>query len=355
MLPKIDPGKQDDLLMTPEMVSVIIVNYNGREVLEKCVQSVFHSSYSPLEVIIVDNSPNDGSTNEILKRFSVTLIRNKRNLGFARGNNQGLKEAKGEYILLLNNDATLHPRAIEELVKESKDSQCQILQPKILMADNHNVINSTGISIHLAGFPVLMRCGERDAQYTFPTNICAPHGACFLASKTVMNEIGLFDEEFVAFNEDTDFGWRALLMKKNIRFVPSAIVYHKWGHTYNQAHIANKVYLAERNRLIMILTNYQRRTMVLLLPLFILAECSTIAYCAFQGIVGSKIKGYADLMQLRNYLVKRRRWIQSVRKTNDSSIVKSFTLKYTHTTLGRSNKPVNMLFKILGGFLRHFI
>jgi GT2 family glycosyltransferase len=159
MLPKIDPGKQDDLLMTPEMVSVIIVNYNGKDVLEKCVQSVFHSSYSPLEVIIVDNSPNDGSADEILQRLSVTLIRNKRNLGFARGNNQGLKEAKGEYILLLNNDATLHPKAIEELVKESKDSQCQILQPKILMADNHSVINSTGISIHLAGFPVLIGCG----------------------------------------------------------------------------------------------------------------------------------------------------------------------------------------------------
>ena len=109
--------------MTSEMVSVIIVNYNGKAVLEKCVQSVFQSSYSPLEVLIVDNSPNDGTVSEVLKTFSVKLIKNNRNLGFAYGNNQGLKAAKGEYILLLNNDATLDPRAIEGTSERKQEEE----------------------------------------------------------------------------------------------------------------------------------------------------------------------------------------------------------------------------------------
>ena len=340
--------------MTSEMVSVIIVNYNGKAVLEKCVQSIFGSSYSPLEVIIVDNSPNDGSTDEILKRFSVRLINNKRNLGFARGNNQGLKAAKGKYILLLNNDATLHPRAIEEMMKETTDSMSQIFQPKILMADNHKVINSAGISIHLAGFPILIGCGERDSQFTLSTDICAPHGACFLASKKVLNEIGLFDEQFVAFNEDTDFGWRALLMKESIKFVPSAIVYHKWGHTYNQAHLATKIYLAERNRLILILTNFQSSTMILLIPIFLIAELSTFGYSAVHGLLGSKVKEYSDLIQLRDYLFDRRKRIQLMRKENDYQILRLFTCEFRHSYLGSPNKPLNAIFSLLGKFLLHF-
>jgi GT2 family glycosyltransferase len=341
--------------MNEKLVSVIVVDYHGKDVLEKCLQSVFLSSYPALEVIVVDNS-NDSSIEEISKKFDVVLLMSGRNLGYSGGNNFGVGRANGEYVLFLNNDAILHPDAISRLVEEATRSQAALCEPKILMMDNPRMINSAGILIHLAGFGVLRGCGEEDlGQYDEIEESCAPHGACVLASKSAFQNLGCFDELFFAFNEDTDLGWKALLMGKNTRYVPSAIVYHKWGHAWNKAQEANKIYFAERNRLIMILTNYQCRTMVLLLPIFILAECSTLAYCAFQGMLGSKVKGYADLIQLRRYLVRRRRWIQSVRKTKDSIIVKSFTLEYKHTLLGRPNKPVNMLFHILGGFLRRFI
>lgn len=341
--------------MNEKLVSVIVVDFNGKDVLEKCLQSVFMSSYPALEVVVVDNS-NDGCIEGISKKFGIVPLTCGRNLGYSGGNNFGVGRANGEYVLFLNNDAILHPDAISRLVEEANRSQAAFCLPKILMLDNHRMINSAGILIHFAGFGVLRGCGEEDlGQYDKIKESCVPHGASFFASKSAFQNLGSFDERFFAFNEDTDLGWKALLMDKNTRYVPSAIVYHKWGHTWNKAHEANKVYFAERNRLIMILTNYQRRTMVLLLPIFILAECSTIAYCAVQGMLGSKIRGYADLIQLRHYLVRRRRWIQSVRKTNDSIIVKSFTLKYKHTLLGRPNKPVNMLFQILGGFLRRFI
>ena len=341
--------------MNEKLVSVIVVDYHGRDVLEKCLQSVFMSSYPALEVIVVDNA-NDSCSEEISKRFGIVPLMSGRNLGYSGGINFGVGRANGEYVLFLNYDATLHPDAISRLVEEANRSHATLCTPKILMLDNSKIINSAGLQIHMAGFGVLRGCGEEDVgQFDKKENCCAPHGACIFASKSNFQNLGCFDEHFFAFNEDTDLGWKNSLMGKNTRYVPSAIVYHEWGHSWNKDHEASKIYFVERNRLTMILTNYQRRTMVLLLPIFILAECITIAYCASQGILGSKIKGYADLIQLRHYLMRRRRWIQSVRKTNDCIIVKSFTLEYKHTLLGRPNKPVNMLFHILGDFLKRFI
>ena len=342
--------------MSKELVSVIVVNYNGKEILEKCVQSIFSSSYYPLEVIIVDNSPLDGSADEVSRKYDVVLIKNVRNLGYSAGNNLGLREANGEYVLILNNDAILHPRAIDELVTEANRSKSQILQPKILMLNDSRIINSTGILIHVAGFGVLRGCGEEDSgQYDRSIDIGAPHGACFFANRNILKELGLFDEEFFAFCEDTDFGWRALLIGKKTRFVPSAIVFHKWGHAYNNDSLSIKMRLAERNRLIMVITNYQRSTMVLLLPIFFLAELSTLTYCAVHGLIRSKIKGYADLIQMKQYLVARRKRIQSMRRISDNSLLELFTSEFAHTYLGRPNKPLNMLFSLFSKFCIAFL
>ena len=171
-------------------------------------------------------------------------------------------------------------------------------------------------------------------KFIFSTDICAPHGACFLASKTVLNEIGLFDEQFVAFNEDTDFGWRALLMKKrsNLFRQPLFIIS---GVTLTIKHdLATKIYLAERNRLILILTNYQSSTMIILLPIFLIAELSTLGYSSVHRLLSSKVKGYSDLMQMRNYVFDRRKRIQLMRKENDDQILRLFTCEFSHSYLG---------------------
>jgi GT2 family glycosyltransferase len=340
--------------MDQKLVSVIIVNYYGKNVLEKCLESVFLSSYHALEVIVVDNS-SDTSVEDSLKKFNVVLLRSGRNLGYCGGNNFGVRRAKGEYVLFLNYDTVLHPDTISQLVKETVKSQAPLCQPKILMMDNPRKINSAGVLIHLAGFGLLRGCDEEDlGQYDNLEEICAPHGACIFASKNAFQSLGYFDEHFFAFNEDTDLGWKALIMGKNTRYVPSAIIYHKWGHSWDKPRDHSKLYLAERNRLIMILTNYQRSTMVLLLPILILAELSTLAYCAIQGMLRSKVRGYVDLIQSRQYLRARRRWIHSVRKRDDASIIKSFTWEYKHTLFGKPYRPLNVVFHLLSSFLMRF-
>ncbi len=341
--------------MNEKLVSVVVVDYHGGDVLEKCLQSIFLSTYPALEVIVVDNA-NDERTAEVSKKFGVVRLVSGRNLQYSGGNNFGAKSANGEYILFLNNDATLHRDAISRLVEEANRTNATLFAPKILLMDHPQMINSAGIQMHMAGFGILRGCGEEDkGQYDKQKETCAPHGACFLISKSSFHKLRCFDESFFAFYEDSDLGWKNSLMGKSTTYVPSAIVYHKWGHSWNKANKGSKMFLAERNRLTLILTNYQRRTMILLLPIFILAEGSTIAYCAFQGILGCKIKGYSDLILLRYYIMRRRRLIQSIRTTNDDIIVKSFTLEYKHSQIGKSNLTVNVLFHFFGDFLKRFI
>ena len=177
--------------MTDELVSVIVVNYNGKEVLEACVKSIFDSSYTQLEVIIVDNSPlSDNSSKEISNKYNVKVVKDGTNRGYSSGNNIGLKLAHGQYILIINNDAVLDKYAIEELILEALRSKSDILQPKIMISSNPNLINSTGLEIHFAGFGLLRGCGEYDSgQYDQFLDISAPHGACFFAKSSVLKEL----------------------------------------------------------------------------------------------------------------------------------------------------------------------
>ncbi|NLB77122.1 MAG: glycosyltransferase family 2 protein, partial [Crenarchaeota archaeon] len=334
-------------MVSKKLVSVIIVNYNGQCVLEKCVQSVFDSTYSPIEVIIVDNSPTDRSAEEVSRKYPIVLIKNNRNLGFSAGNNIGLLAAKGSYVLVLNNDAILRSDAIAKLMFESMKSPMEILQPKILLIDEPQIINSTGMLIHFAGFGLLRGCGERDlGQYDCSPYVCAPHGACFLAPRSVLNEIGLFDDNFFAFCEDTDFGLRASLTGKKIRYIPTAVAYHKWGNAYNKTNLYAKLYLSERNRLIILLTSFQRSTIIHLLPIIVLTEFCTLLYCTTCTMIKSKIKGYTDLILMRRYLIKRRQWIQSMRQESDDYIMELLTCEFKHIHFGKANTPINALFSL---------
>ncbi|MEM3386089.1 MAG: glycosyltransferase family 2 protein [Nitrososphaerales archaeon] len=338
-------------------VSIIIVNYNGKEVLDKCVSSIFSSSYYPLEVILVDNCSNDGSDLEVAKKYDVTLIKNKTNLYFCRGSNIGVRRAKGKYIMFLNHDIILDREAISELMKEAlRSKNSGFFQPKILLLDKPNILNSTGLDIHLAGFGILRGGGEVDlGQYDNLTEIPSVHGACFLASKEALEDTGLFDEFFVAFNEDTDIGWRALLKGWRPRYVPSAKVYHKWGQSWGSIYLRqDKLYYVERNRIILLLTNYETRTLILFLPILILAELSTLFYCLIHKSLKIKVRTYADIIRSTHYILKRRKYIQANRRVNDRYIISKFTYKFNHPFLAESTKLLkilNLLFKLFSRVL----
>lgn len=340
---------RDKLILDKEkspLVSVIIVNFNGKDVIGKCLESVFATIYPYFEVIVVDNGSTDGSVEMVQEKYSIRLIKNGCNLGKCAGDNIGIRNSLGEYVVLLNPDTVVSPNWLQELVREAINSEACFCQPKILMLDNPETINSTGITIHFAGFGILRGNGEKDVgQYNNDKEIASIHSACVLISKKAIQDIKLLDENFFAYNDDTDWGWRARILGWKITYVPSAIVYHKWGQSSGLN--PDKFYYLERNRLIMILTNYSRRSITLLLPLFLFTEIAVIGYALIRDFIHEKIKSYADLIRLRNYIRKRRELIQIRRRVSDEVLFNNFTHEIKHIFFGKLMLPINAIYKYL--------
>jgi len=337
------------------LVSVIVLNYNGKDYLEACLASVFASSYSPFEVIVVDNGSSDGSAERAKERWDFELIKKQHNTGYAAGNNTGIRAAHGEFVVLLNNDTTVDPSWLIELVSEFLRSEADFCQPKIVIPGRLRIINSAGLMIHLAGFGLLRGNGEVDnGQYDEQEQISGLHGACVLVSREAVEKVGLLDEDFFAYNEDTDWSWRALLMGMKIVYVPKALVYHFHGKT-GGLKTPRKTYYAERNRIVMLLTNYSHRSFMLLLPFFLLTEIATLTYCILHGFPFAKIHGYADLFRMRNYIAKRSQWIQKRRRRSDREIIRMFTFKFGHPFFGKFCGPLNDLYAFLYKLIMPFL
>ncbi|MCP1393569.1 MAG: glycosyltransferase family 2 protein [Methanothrix harundinacea] len=209
------------------MISVVIPNYNGRRYLEMCLSSLFSQTYQDFEVILVDNGSWDGSSEYVEKRFpGVRVVRNEENLGFAGGVNSGIRQARGEKILTLNNDTKADKDLIKSL-SEAMDSDAEVgmCASKMLFCDGR--INSTGICLSRSGAAWDRGMGEVDeGQYDEVEEVFGPCAGAALYRREMLDEIGLFDEDFFAYMEDVDLAFRGQLAGWKCLYILSAVVYH---------------------------------------------------------------------------------------------------------------------------------
>ena len=254
------------------MISIIIVGYNSLKYLDDCLSSLFESSYKNFEVIFVDNNSKDSSMSFIKKAFStVEIIESKKNLGFAGGNNLGIKKAlknKSEYIFLLNPDTIIDKDCLEKLINKADDRT--ILQPLILLHENSkktNLINTTGGYLNFLGFSY---CSDYrlDKKMAKEKDIAIASGAAVFIPAEILRKIGLFDESFFMYHEDVDLFWRARLFGHNIKLLPNALVWHKYSFSKNN----KKIFYVERNRLLFLYKNFELKYWILILPIFIFNE-----------------------------------------------------------------------------------
>jgi len=241
--------------------SVIIVNWNGKIYLKDCLLSVLDQTYPDYEVILVDNGSTDGSVAFIEKDFpEIHLIRLDRNYGFAKANNIGiekaLKDKRTEYVALLNNDAYVDRRWLEELVAcAEKSENAGMVASKILFA-GLNTINSIGTIILKDGSPAHLGGKETDrGQYDLTEETFAPCAAAALYTRRMLEDVGFFDEDFFAYMEDVDLGWRARLAGWRCTPAPNAYAYHKHSAT-SKRYSEFKIYQIERNRVYLLVKNF---------------------------------------------------------------------------------------------------
>ncbi|MGZ8474050.1 MAG: glycosyltransferase family 2 protein [Candidatus Deferrimicrobiaceae bacterium] len=246
----------------PPLFSVIILNWNGRHLLEECIESISSQSFRDFETIIVDNGSTDGSIEWMRGRWedTVRIVPLPSNLGFAGGNNAGIRIARGKYVILLNNDAAVDPgwlAALADAVRRHPDAG--MFTPKILNYHRRNEIDNTGLIIYPDGLARgRHRLEKDDGRFDEEGEALVPSGCAGVYRKEMLDRIGLLDDTFFAYGEDVDLGLRARWAGWGCFYVPSAVVYHKYSATTG-AYSPRKAFLVERNRFWILMKNFPWR------------------------------------------------------------------------------------------------
>jgi GT2 family glycosyltransferase len=215
--------------MDKPRVSIIILNYQrGADTLE-CLESVSHIDYPSYEIIVVDNASTDNSLSEIRKKYPrARIIENKRNLGFAEGNNVAIKASDSPYVLLLNDDVVVEKTILKDLVEAAEtDPKTGIAGPMVLYFETPDRIWSAGGKVNLFGYTSHLGKGQRMQSCRSPRYVDYVIGCAILIKREVFNKIGLLDSEYFYYFEDTDYCFRARKAGYHSLYLPSPTCRHK--------------------------------------------------------------------------------------------------------------------------------
>lgn len=263
-------------------VSIIIVNWNGINHLKKCLPSLARVSYDNVEIILVDNASTDGSVEYVVKFFpKIKIVGNKKNIGFAGGNNKGVAKARGDYVLLLNNDTVVTRSFVNELVKVlDENAAVGVVQGKILSMDYRSRLDSVGAFFTYTGFLYHYGYFQKDKKkYDNTKYLYTAKGACMMIRKVLIDKIGLFDNDYFAYFEETDFCNRVWLSGYKVVYAPKSVVYHKVGGTSNSMNNAFIQFHSFKNRINSYLKNLEAINLLILLPQhLLLCEIAALSF-----------------------------------------------------------------------------
>jgi GT2 family glycosyltransferase len=244
-------------------ISVVVVNWNRKDLLRACLDSLAAQTFSDFEIIVIDNGSTDGSA-ALVRDFSgssrhpVRLIENAENRGFCAANNQGFAASESEFVALLNNDAEADPGwlgALYEAVKTKPDvgeSDIGMVASKILVWEDPQTIDKCGHLIYLDGQNRGRGTGQIDkGQFDRQEEALWPDGCAALYRRAMLDEVGGFDEDFFAYADDAELGLRARIAGWNCLYAPRAVVRHHRGATLGLSS-ARRLVLIERNRVLLV-------------------------------------------------------------------------------------------------------
>lgn len=265
------------------LASVVVVSYNGRRYLERCLDALLRQTYANMEVVFVDNGSSDGSAELVRAGYpAVRVIEAGENLGFARGNNLGIRASRGALVATLNNDTEAAPGWLEALAGAMlADGRVGMCASRMLRMDDPAVVDSTGICVSRSGACWDRGMFERD-EGQFGPEVFGPCAGAALYRRAMLDETGLFDEDFVAYMEDTDLAFRGRLAGWTCRYVPEAVVYHVHGGT--AGYVSDyTVYYGNRNIVWYVLKDFPAGLLLTSLPFVVGRSLGVIPYYALRG------------------------------------------------------------------------
>lgn len=305
--------------MTPESgITVVIPNWNGSRLLLRCLEAVANQSMVPDDVIVVDNGSTDDSVESVAAAFpGVQVIEVGRNIGFAGAINRGVQASNSEFIALLNNDAEPDAEWLSSLGRAiSENDNIAICTPKILRVSDDPVVefDSAGDWYSVWGLGYPRGRGEPDlGQYDDSCDTLIASGTAALIRASVFEEVGLFDEKYFAYFEDYDFSLRVRLVGRDIRYEPSAIVYHRIGATSGGSNDRRARYLLARNSIRCFAKVLPSRLILEYLPTFLIAQLLWLAHAAVTGVGSAHLRGLIDGVLALPSLAGERQRVQASR------------------------------------------
>ena len=344
------------MITNEPLVSIIILNYNAGKLLTECVESVFNSNYNNLEVIVVDNVSKDNSQKECKEKFQkIKLIENEENLGYCEGNNVGIRESVGEFLVILNPDVIVTPNWLKELLLGFQKYGEGLYQPKILATTDHDVIISAGNMIQLFGFGFSRGKGQKDeGQYEKDEVVGYASGTCLFSSSNVFKKIGNFDPFLFAYHDDLDLCWRGMIKGIKSFYLHKSIVYHPLeGYSFKWNSF--KYFLMERNRIYCLRKNFDKKTIFKMIPSLILVDFAITLFYLKNGFFMAKVKANFDIVKNFNTISKNQREIQKNKIIDDNMLIRKFTnnIEVPQWVIQKeSNNFVNNIFEKLSKITR---
>ncbi len=313
-------------------VSIVIVTWNSERHIQDCLSSVRRQTYTDCEVIVIDNGSHDGTIVHVEQHYpEAHIIRNDANQGFTKATNQGIRAARGEFILSLNPDVFLEPDVLQELVAFlSQNQDYGLVGGKVLLSERGQktkVIDSTGLFLALS-----LRARDRGnleedhGQYEAEGPVFAACGAAVLFRRQALESVRIdkeyLDEDFFAYYDDLDVGWRMQLAGYQCGYTPRAVVYHVRGGSGLGdkffAKTAGMQRLTLRNRYLLLLKNLSLVNFLFCFPFFFVTECGIVLYLCLKG--PSVWRVYRDVKEKWKTTHRKRTLIQSKRKKGSGYI-----------------------------------
>ncbi len=297
-------------------VTAVVLSYNGRELLEQMLPTLLAQRYSDFDTLVVDDGSADGTIEWLRERWpQFRAISNPRNLGVAASLNRGVQAARGEYVALLNNDLELDPGWMGTLVATlDVYPEAAAATGKLLDFYSRELIEAAGDLMRWSGMSDHRGQGKRDGTaYEEPSAIFSPCAGAALYRRSAFAEVGLFDEDFFAYLEDIDWGFRAQLAGFTARYEPAAVAYHMRGATTGRQ-AGRFTALQRRNNVLVVLKDYPAPALLRHLPQVLGFQLVTLAASARDGILVAHLRGLGEVARLLPRMLHKRRVIQRKRR-----------------------------------------
>ncbi len=325
-------------LKSNPLVSILIVTLRGGENLKRCITSIKNNKYNAYELIIVNNGGGSRIVEEVKRIFPQAKIVNlKENTGFAKGNNTGYKYCSGKYILLLNDDVIVTPDFLKVLIEYGEqNNQVAVLQPKTIFTIGKlqvggDFLTSTGFLYHY-GYGK----DPNNQIYNFSFYMYSANGNCMLVRSEIVKKVGLFDDDFYAYFEETDFCHRVWLAGYKVVYLPKSVVYHKGSETSRKLDKSIYLYHPYKNRICAHLKNFSLINLIKILPMLLILYQLAFFYFLFklkfiEALFIQKAIWW-NIVNLPSTLRKRKYIQKEIRKLDDNRFIKaiSYTPRFSY-------------------------